>query len=223
MSSQLQNFADQRRQMVAEQLAARGIRDARVLAAMNSVPREAFVLPSQQEAAYADRPLPIGQGQTISQPFTVAFMCEALQLEGPEKVLEIGTGCGYSAAVLAHLAKEVYSIERIPRLAQAARRRLQHLNILNVQVYEGDGTLGYPPAAPYEAIVVTAGGATLPEPYSEQLAENGKIVIPLGTTQQHQALMRYTKRQGQLEAENLGPFAFVPLLGKFGWQADEPE
>lgn len=206
-----------RRRMVQTQLERRGIRDARVLAAMSSVPRDAFVLARWRDVAYADGALPIECGQTISQPFTVAFMCEAAQLVGAEKVLEIGTGSGYGAAILSLLASEVHTVERIPALAQRAAGQLSKLGFGNVQVHIADGTLGWPPSAPYDAIVVTAGANALPTPYLDQLTEGGRIVIPLGDTPHNQTMYRFTLSSGKLYTENLGGFAFVPLIGEFGW------
>lgn len=211
-------FATLRQKMVQHQLVAGGILDSRVLDAMGLVPREAFVPAALQDAAYADGPLPIGEGQTISQPLTVAFMCEALRLTGTEKVLEIGTGSGYAAAVLSLLARTVFSVEVIPELAVQARQRLQSLGYGNVHVMIGDGTLGLPTEAPFDAIVVTAGGYELPAPYAEQLAEGGRILIPIGQSPESQEMVRYTKHRGQLTLERLGRFAFVPLTGKYGWR-----
>ena len=211
------SFAERRQRMVRDQIEARGIRDHRVLDAMNRVPREEFVPRDLQNEAYDDRPLPIGYGQTISQPFTVAFMTEALRLAGAEKVLEIGTGSGYAAAVLACLANEVHTIERIPSLAQQAERRLARLGFDNVHLHTANGTLGLPTYAPFDAIVVTAGADQLPEPYAEQLADGGRIVIPIGPAPTSQTLCRFTRRGRELNAENLGQFAFVPLIGEHGW------
>lgn len=182
------------------------------------VPREHFVLQTQRAMAYDDRPLPIGSDQTISQPFTVAFMVEALELQGAEKVLEIGTGSGYGAAVLSHLAAEVHTVERIPELAERARKRLADLGYANVHVHQSDGTIGLAKQAPFEAIIVTAGGRSLPPAYLEQLRDDGRIVIPLGKWRTSQTMHRFRLRQGKLSDENLGAFAFVPLIGEQGWQ-----
>lgn len=211
------NFAERRERMVQNQLVDRGICDRRVLDAMNSVPREEFVPGQLQSEAYEDWPLPIGFGQTISQPFTVAFMTEALRLAGRERVLEIGTGSGYAAAVLGCLASEVHTVERIPLLAQQAEHRLERLGFSNVFVHAANGTLGLPRHAPFDAITVTAGADELPKPYAEQLAEGGRIVIPIGATRTSQSLFRFTRRGHELKTENLGQFAFVPLIGKHGW------
>jgi protein-L-isoaspartate(D-aspartate) O-methyltransferase len=214
-------FAAARQRMVDYQLRRRGIRDPRVLWAMASVPREEFAPADRRDEAYDDGPLPIGFGQTISQPYTVAFMCEALQLRGGERVLEIGTGSGYGAAVLSLLAGEVYTVERIAELADEARRLLQRLGYSNVHVCIGDGTLGWPPGAPYDAIVVTAGGSGLPEAYLQQLADGGRIVIPLGSMPYSQNLYRFVRSGGELRVEDLGAFAFVPLVGQHGWSNDD--
>jgi protein-L-isoaspartate(D-aspartate) O-methyltransferase len=190
-----------RREMVATQLRHRGIVDERVLRAMSEVPRELFVPEAKQPQAYEDHPLPIGGGQTISQPYTVAFMCQALQVQETDKVLEIGTGSGYGAAVLGCLADQVVTVERLPDLAETARERLRRLRIPNVRVITGDGTLGYPEEAPFDAIIVTAGAS----------------VIPIGDDPHRQQMRRYVKRWGQLTMEELGDFLFVPLIGAEGW------
>lgn len=209
-------FRELRRQMVQDQVRGRGIADERVLQAMLAVPREEFVSVIQQDDAYEDRPLPIGCGQTISQPYTVAFQCAALQLQGDERVLEIGTGSGYAAAVLSLLSGEVFTVERIPDLAAQAEATLDRLGYSNVQVFTANGTLGLPAHAPYDAIVVTAGGNELPQPLVEQLAPGGRMVIPLGDAYA-QEMHRFTKLDHQLKRENLGEFAFVPLIGEYGW------
>jgi protein-L-isoaspartate(D-aspartate) O-methyltransferase len=212
-------FAKLRRRMIELQLIPRGISDPLVLSAMSEVPRHLFVPEAWREESYDDGPLPIGFGQTISQPLTVAFMLQALQLQGFEKVLDIGTGSGYSAAVLSRLARVVHSVERIPQLASAAAERLARLGYSNVTVHVADGTLGLPAQAPFDAIVVAAGARQLPLPYLDQLSEQGRILIPLGDLATGQELIRFTKREGEVIEENLGLFAFVPLLGKFGWDA----
>lgn len=200
--------------MVQSQIAARGIHNARVLAAMETVPREEFVPEDLRGQAYDDGPLPIGRGQTISQPLTVAFMAQALQLLGDEKVLEIGTGCGYGAAVLSLLAKEVHTVERLPELAEAARERLARLGFANVHVHVGDGSLGWPEQAPYHAICVTAAAASVPLPLQGQLTEGGRLVIPVGETHRGQQMMRYTLLGCEFLTENLGQFSFVPLIAE---------
>ena len=214
-----QSLAHLRQRMVDQQLIPRGINDRLVLNAMREVPRHEFVPEQWQDEAYEDWPLPIGFGQTISQPLTVAFMAQALQLSGDERVLEVGTGSGYGAAVLGAIARVVHTVERIPQLAARAREKLSSLSYRNVQVHVDDGTLGLPAFAPFDGIVVTAGSGNLPPPYREQLADGGRIVIPIGDRTDGQYLMRYTLRNGKLSEENLGLFAFVPLVGKFGWEA----
>lgn len=209
--------------MVAEQLTARGIRDPRVLAAMGATPRESFVAPESIDLAYADRALPIPYQQTISQPYTVAFMCEAAQIVPTDQILEIGTGSGYGAAVLSQLGQVVHSIERVPQLGAEAAERFVQLGYKNIHVHIGDGTLGWPPAAPYDAIIVTAGADALPRPYIDQLREGGRIVIPIGHLSRSQTMYRFTLRDRRLLLENLGGFAFVPLIGQCSWQADDAE
>lgn len=205
------------RQQLIVQLRERGIRDERVLAALSVVPREAFVPEAIRHRAYEDVALPIGLEQTISQPFTVALMCEALQLTGRESVLEIGTGSGYGACVLSRLAQRVETIERLPELAEQARRRLRRLGFYNIRVHVGDGSLGLPAAAPFDAIIATAGAERCPPAYRDQLCDGGRIVIPIGPTPRRQTLIRYTLHHGELTPESLGEFAFVPLVGAEGW------
>ncbi len=207
---------EMRREMVQEQIRDRGVRDPRVLDAMLRVPRHEFVTEDFVSGAYADQPLPIGEGQTISQPFMVGAMTQALELEGEERVLEIGTGSGYQAAVLALLAREVHSVESVATLAAIARERLSRLGYKNVHVHTGDGTLGWPTAAPYDAIVVTAAAPHVPSPLVEQLAEGGRMVIPVGPpTEQELLLVR--KIKGRTTSETLHYCRFVPLLGRHGW------
>lgn len=204
--------------MVREHLMGRGIRDAKVLAAMREVPRESFLPEEVAAFAYDDSPLPIAAGQTISQPYIVAYMVEALQLDGTERVLEIGTGSGYAAAVLSLCAAEVYSVERIPVLAETARNRLNALGYRNVTVSLGDGTLGWQEHAPYQGIVVTAGAPELPQALLSQLAPGGRLVIPVGSTQHLQRLVRVRRVAGQeFRREELCPVRFVPLIGEQGW------
>lgn len=202
--------------MVVSQIESRGIHDPRVLAAMESVPREEFVPEDLRDEAYRDGPLPIGQGQTISQPLTVAYMAEALQLTGDEKVLEIGTGSGYGAAVLSLLAKEVHTVERLPELAKGAAERLSRLGFKNVHVHIGDGSLGWPEHSPYGAICVTAAPASVPQALQGQLVQGGRLVIPVGATHRGQQMMRYTLHGCELLSEDLGEFSFVPLIGEQG-------
>jgi protein-L-isoaspartate(D-aspartate) O-methyltransferase len=211
------DFAARRSEMVEEQIRERGITDARVLEAMRNVPRHEFVPPEMVAQAYMDQPLPIGEGQTISQPFMVAAMAAALQLTGTERVLEIGTGCGYQAAVLSWVAGEVFTIETQEALAVAARERLARLGYANVQVRAGDGTLGWPEAAPFEAILVTAAAPAVPPPLADQLADGGRLVIPVGTPEM-QELRRLTKREGTTAQEVLYDCRFVPLVGRYGWR-----
>lgn len=203
--------------MVRDQLEARGIGDARVLEAMESTPREEFVEPQYRDSAYNDGPLPIGHGQTISQPFTVAFMLEALRLQPQDRVLEVGGGCGYAAAVLAGIVSEVHTIERLKSLADEARERLKRLGLTNVHVHHADGTEGLADQAPFDAIVVAAGGKKAPQPLLDQLVDGGRLVIPLGDAPTSQTMRRFTRRDKYFEEENLGAFAFVPLVGKHGW------
>jgi protein-L-isoaspartate(D-aspartate) O-methyltransferase len=205
-----------RREMVQEQIRERGVRSPRVLDAMLRVPRHQFVSEDMMAGAYADQPLPIGEGQTISQPFMVGTMTEALSLEGQERVLEVGTGSGYQAAVLALLAREVHSVESVEALATSAQARLVRLGYSNVQVHCSDGTLGWEEDAPYDAIVVTAAAPWIPPPLVEQLAEGGRLVIPVGpATEQELLLVR--KMEGRTTSEMLHYCRFVPLLGRHGW------
>jgi protein-L-isoaspartate(D-aspartate) O-methyltransferase len=211
-------FAALREQMVVRQLAARGLHDPRVLAAMRDVPREVFVAPELVELAYEDGPLPIGEDQTISQPYIVALMAEAMEIEPEDRVLEIGTGSGYAAAVLSRLAREVYTVERHGSLASSARRQLREVDASKVVVIHADGTLGWPVAAPYDAIVVAAGGPDVPRALVEQLAPGGRLVMPVGPSPHEQTLVRVRKLpSGPLARENLGPVRFVPLIGAAGW------
>ena len=206
-----------RTDMVERHIRARGIRDPRVLAAMAIVPREAFVPPEAADHAYEDRPLPISAGQTISQPYIVALMTEALGLRGSERVLEIGTGSGYAAAVLACIAREVYTIERIPELADLARDRLGRLGYRNATVRCGDGTLGWADGAPFDAIVAAAGGPEVPRVLLDQLAIGGRLVMPVGPADEQQ-LVRITRvAASQFRQDDLGAVRFVPLIGEHGW------
>jgi protein-L-isoaspartate(D-aspartate) O-methyltransferase len=211
------DFTSQRRVMVDEQLRRRGISDERVLVAMNQVPRQEFVPPGMQASAYDDGALPIGQGQTISQPYVVAFMAEVAQIKPDEKVLEVGTGSGYAAAVLGLLAREVHSVERIAELAAEAKERLQRLGYANVFTHLSDGTEGLAAHAPYSAIMVPAAAQAPPQPLLDQLDDGGRLVIPIGERGGGQRMKRFTRRGSALEAEDLGPFAFVPLIGEHGF------
>jgi protein-L-isoaspartate(D-aspartate) O-methyltransferase len=210
---------DQRRaEMVERDIARRGVRDERVLAAMRAVPRAAFVPAHLRERALDDRPLPIGEGQTISQPYIVALMVEALRLHGGERVLEIGTGSGYAAAVLARLCARVDSVERIEALAAGAEARLAGLGVANVRVHCADGTLGWPEGAPYDAILVSAGGPRVPPALESQLAPGGRLVMPVGRGRGLQDLLRLTRDGGTGgRTESLAPVVFVPLVGAQGW------
>jgi protein-L-isoaspartate(D-aspartate) O-methyltransferase len=210
-------YAAERERMVYNQIAARGVRDARVLDAMRTVPRHEFVPPYQAGAAYRDTPLAIGEGQTISQPYIVALMTELLELKGDERVLEVGTGSGYQAAILSRLAAEVISVERFATLAQEARERLARLGYDNVRVEVGDGTMGWPQDAPYDAIIVTAASPEIPEPLPRQLAHDGRLVAPVGP-RWAQHLVRVRRAKGGFKSETSIGVAFVPLIGTHGWQ-----
>jgi protein-L-isoaspartate(D-aspartate) O-methyltransferase len=214
------DYSTLREQMVQRQIAGRGVRSENVLDAMRKVPRELFLPKGQRLLAYDDAPLPIGKGQTISQPFIVAYMTEALGLAGGEKVLEIGTGSGYAAAILAEIAADVYTIERIEKLAMMARGVLAELGYQNVHVRQGDGTLGWPEQAPFDGIVVTAGGPGVPETLKHQLEIGGRLVIPIGTSSWYQELVRVTRVSAdEFETEELVPVRFVPLIGAEGWDS----
>jgi protein-L-isoaspartate(D-aspartate) O-methyltransferase len=202
--------------MLQEQVTGRGIKDPRVIEAMRKVPREFFVESALASRAYDDGPLPIGEKQTISQPYMVGLMTEALDLKGNEKVLEIGTGSGYQTAVLAELAEHVFSLEKIRSLSIRARAILDELSYYNVALHVGDGTLGWSDHAPYDAILVTAGSPGVPKPLVDQLAIGGKLVIPLGD-EQSQVLKRIRRTETGLEEDDLGECRFVKLWGKYGW------
>src|SRR5688572_2636528 len=208
--------------MVRRHIAARGIADPAVLAAMGSVPREAFLPPEMAEFAYEDAPLPISEGQTISQPYIVALMTAALELGPGDRVLEVGTGSGYAAAILGRLAREVYTIERLEGLADLARRRLAAVGCRNVHVVHGDGTLGLKAHGPYDAIVVGAGGPDLSRALIDRLAIGGRLVMPVGPSLKAQRLERVTRvSETELRGEDLGPVRFVPLIGAAGWPEAE--
>ncbi len=210
-----------RHKMVSTQLAGRGISDVHVLDAMRAVPREEFVADESEPYAYEDRPLAIGAGQTISQPYIVAFMIEALQLKGGEKVLEIGGGSGYAAAILAHIAAAVFTIERIPELAGLARRNLAAAAVSNVTVRCADGTQGWPEEAPFDAILVSAGAPGIPAALKNQLAVGGRMVIPVGSEQTSQELLRIVRSsETSYETTPLTDVRFVPLIGSEGWKPD---
>lgn len=211
------NFQKARDRMLETQLVSRGIHDPRVLEAMSKVPRHLFVDEALKEQAYSDHPLPIGDKQTISQPYIVALMSEVLELKGREKILEIGTGSGYQAAILAELADRVFSIERFPGLAFRANQVLQKLGYKNILVRVSDGTLGWPDEAPFEGIVVTAGTPKIPQPLVDQLALGGRLVAPVGD-RLSQELVLVERVQEGLRTTNLGGVRFVDLVGKWGWK-----
>jgi len=206
-----------RNRMVEEQLVTRGIFDNRVLNAFRKIPRHKFVPHENLVNAYGDYPLPVGEGQTISQPYMVALMTQCLDLKGDEKVLEIGTGSGYQAAILAELAKEVYSIERIAILAQRAKTTLDDLGYTNIKIKVEDGTEGWDEFAPYDGIIVTAGAPSMPEPLLEQLAENGRMTIPIGGGFS-QVLVLVRKEKGKVIQQEICGCVFVPLIGRYGWK-----
>jgi protein-L-isoaspartate(D-aspartate) O-methyltransferase len=206
-----------RQRMVTEQLQHRGIRDQRVIEAMQTVPRHLFVPEKHRVEAYDDTPLPIGHHQTISQPYIVALMLEALELAGHERVLEVGTGSGYQAALLGQLAARVYTVEVIPELVQRARETLMQLGCGNIEVVAANGSIGWPAGAPYDAIIVAAASPTMPQPLIEQLNEGGRLVVPVGDLW-GQVLLRVRKQQGKAVTENLGGCSFVPLVGEEGWK-----
>lgn len=210
------DFEFARRNMVERQIRERGIRDSRVLAAMIAVPRHAFVPGEYLEAAYSDSPLPIGERQTISQPFMVAAMADALSLTGNERVLEIGAGSGYQAAVLSLLAREVIAIETKPKLAARCAERLSLLGYKNVRVVQGDGSVGSPAEQPFDAILVSAAAPSVPQPLLEQMAEGGRLAIPVGDSE-YQQVLRITKSGGNFLREKLYACRFVPLTGEHGW------
>jgi protein-L-isoaspartate(D-aspartate) O-methyltransferase len=210
------DFVALRERMVERQLRRRGIEDERVLAAMGEVPREAFVGPELRDRAYADSALPIEERQTISQPWIVAAICQAMELAGPERVLEVGTGSGYSACVLSRLAAEVVSVERYGSLARTARETLNALGVENVEVVVGDGSRGVPERAPFEAIAVHAAAPAAPPALISQLAEGGRLVVPIAT-EAADLLTKLRRRGDQLESKTIGPCRFVPLVGEGGF------
>ena len=221
-SGELKSFASLRAEMVERNIAGRGVRDELVLEAMRKVPRESFLAEKLREFAYEDSPLPIAGEQTISQPYIVAFMAEALMLKGGEKVLEIGAGSGYAAAVLSEIAADVYTVERLGQLADKAAAKLAELGYDNVHVLHGDGTRGWPEHAPYDAIVVAAGGPQVPESLKEQLKIGGRLVIPVGADQRSQELVRVIRiSANEYLSEDIADVRFVPLIGEEGWAAGE--
>jgi protein-L-isoaspartate(D-aspartate) O-methyltransferase len=213
-------FQIERDEMVCSQIEHRGIHNPRLLAALRSIPRHLFMPKGDERFAYMDKPNPIGYKQTISQPYITALMTSLASLEGTETVLEIGTGSGYQAALLATLARQVVSIERIPELADRASKVIDEIGITNIEIHTGDGSLGYPRSAPYNAILVTAAAPSAPQVLLEQLAVGGKLIIPTGEPGVQQ--LQVWQREGdRFDSEDIIPVAFVPLLGKFGWK--EPE
>ncbi len=216
----IDKYKKPRKKMLTSQVISRGVSDARVLKAMEKIPRHLFVDEGLQDQAYADNPLPIGERQTISQPYIVALMTEALELKGNEKVLEIGTGSGYQAAILAELAERVFSIERIGSLADKARKVLESLNYYNVLIRVGDGTYGWREESPFDAIIVTAGAPDVPRTLLEQLAIGGRLVVPTGDryTQKLLKLTRTSESLENTETKDLGGCRFVNLIGEYGWK-----
>jgi protein-L-isoaspartate(D-aspartate) O-methyltransferase len=210
------DYGAARENMVKTQLVQRGIRDSRVLKAMRDVPRERFVPESMKLLSYDDSALAIGKGQTISQPYIVALMTEAMELNGDEKTLEIGTGSGYQAAILAELSRAVYSVERIQPLLKSAKKILDELGYINIYFKASDGTLGWSENAPFDAIIVTAGAPSIPMPLMDQLNDGGRLVVPVGN-RFTQELIRISKRGKDLFKENLGGVRFVSLIGEYGW------
>lgn len=215
----MQDYRKERLAMVEEQIRRRGIRDPRVLEAFVQVPRHQFLGSEYQAEAYEDRPLPIGEGQTISQPYMVAIMSQSLELKGQERVLEIGTGSGYQTAILAELAHRVYTIERIPALTAKAEAVLAKLGYKNIFFRTGDGTRGWPEEAPFDGIIVTAGAPEIPRTLTSQLAEGGRLVIPTGP-RYSQTLYKVTRQGNQFVEEDITGCVFVPLLGAFGWKEE---
>jgi protein-L-isoaspartate(D-aspartate) O-methyltransferase len=214
--------AEARARMVERQIARRGVADPRVLEAMRTVPREPFVPEHLRVEAYEDRALPIGEGQTISQPYVVALMLEALELSPDDRVLEVGVGSGYAAALLGHLTREVFGIERQEALARAAAARLAAPEYANVHVVAGDGTLGWPEKAPFDGILVSAGGPEVPSALLEQLVDGGRLVMPVGDEGEAQELLKIVREgPGRLREESLGKVQFVPLIWDQGWHEDD--
>lgn len=214
------NFENERLKMVSDQIISRGIHDKRLLAVLREVPRHKFVPPAYQHLAYTDGPLPIGEGQTISQPYIVALMTDLLRLNGDENILEIGTGSGYQAAILAGMAANVYSIERHASLADRARKTLDELGFKNVVVLTGDGTVGLEKYAPFEGVLVTAAAPQVPQPLFDQLADKGRMIVPVGGVL-GQYLQVWIRHGNRYDSEVIAPVAFVPLRGKHGWSNGE--
>ncbi len=211
-----EDYEQQRRRMVAEQICRRGLNEPRLLSAMQTVPRHLFVPAEYRLSAYEDGPLPIGFGQTISQPYIVALMTNLLQLRGDERVLEVGTGSGYQAAILGRLAREVHTVELLPELAEKATKLLKDLGADNVHIHVGDGSLGWPESAPYAGILVAAAAPQAPQALLDQLADGGRLVVPVGG-RGLQELEMWERKGDRYEASNVLSVAFVPLRGKQGW------
>jgi protein-L-isoaspartate(D-aspartate) O-methyltransferase len=207
-------YAKKRQAMIDMDIKGRGIKDKKVLEAMGKIPRELFVDESKRSKAYADQPLPIGEGQTISQPYVVSLMTEALSLKPSDRVLEIGTGSGYQAAVLAEIVKEVYTIEIRKTLVETAARRLKDMGYKNIEVKFGDGYFGWEEHAPFDAVLITASANHIPPPLIKQLKEGGRLILPLGSTLFHQTLTLVTKQKGDLKMEQMGGVVFVPMVGE---------
>jgi protein-L-isoaspartate(D-aspartate) O-methyltransferase len=215
-----ENTLEQREAMVREQIEARGVKDPRVLAVMREIPRDRFMTVETREHAYEDRALPTQDGQTISQPYIVALMCEAAALQPDDRVLEIGTGSGYSAAVLSKLVHRVWTLERNPRLARFAGSRIAELGLSNVTVLRADGSIGWPPAAPFDAILVTATGPQVPDALKQQLVVGGRLIMPVGPQEGPQKLVRVLRVDEEtFTQEAIADVNFVPLIGEQGWQA----
>ncbi|MDH7594213.1 MAG: protein-L-isoaspartate(D-aspartate) O-methyltransferase [Methanomicrobiales archaeon] len=212
-------YLPERLRMVEMQIAARGINNFRILQAMRKIPRHLFVPEPYRKAAYEDRPLPIGEGQTISQPYIVAFMTELLDPQPEDHILEIGAGSGYQAAIIGLLSSRVTTVERLPNIAELARSNLKKAGIANVEVVVGDGTLGWPDHAPYHGIIVTAAAPDIPSPLIDQLADGGRMVAPLGG-RGLQELVKIVKRGAYLERTYHGGVMFVPLIGRYGWREE---
>jgi protein-L-isoaspartate(D-aspartate) O-methyltransferase len=219
----MDRYAKQRKKMVDSQIRSRGVRDERVLRAMEKIPRHLFIDEGLIDQAYNDNPLPIGEKQTISQPYIVALMTEALELKGREKVLELGTGSGYQAAILAELADRVFTVERLASLAQKARKLLESLNYYNVVIRVGDGTYGWREESPFDAIAVSAGSPSIPRMLVEQLAIGGRLVIPVGGrySQSLVKLTRLSENPDDVKKEDLGGCRFVSLIGEHGWKVEQ--
>ena len=216
----VQSFAGQRRKMIEEQLVNRGVKDLRIMEAMNRIPRHLFVHESMQHKAYGDFPLPIGDNQTISQPYIVAAMTETLQLKKTDRVLEIGTGSGYQTALLAEMAGQVFTIERIRSLGMKSQKLLERLNYMNIVFKVFDGTYGWPDQAPFDAILITASTREIPKMLVDQLGESGRLIAPVGDLEQ-QNLTVLTREHDRITSQEIGYCKFVPLVGRYGWPGDK--